>query len=217
MTGESAPAGLDTLPARVYSGPVATEYADGAALAGPLADGREVRLIEAARGGDEDAVRELYAAYQRPVWALVVSLVGDPLLAQDIVQTVFFKAFRGLRGFRFRSTLLTWLYRIARNECRSQARRRAPKSVPLDSILGSRYEAADGPAAGADEAADALRRAVASLPFKLREVVVLKYREGLSYEEMSRVLGRPAGTVASRLNRALAELGTRLGPEGGPR
>ena len=193
---------------------MATEYADGAALAGSPADDREIRLIEAARDGDEDAVREIYTAYRRPVWALVVSLVGDPVVAQDVVQTVFFKAFRGLRGFRFRSTLLTWLYRIARNECRSQARRRFPKAVPLESILGSRYEAAEVPEDGANDAGEALRRAVASLSYKLREVVVLKYQEGLSYEEMSRVLGRPAGTVASRLNRALAELGERLGPEG---
>lgn len=217
MAGRGASAGLDTVPARVYSDPVTTEYAAGAALAGSPADDREIRLIEAARDGDEDAIREIYAAYRRPVWALVVSLVGDPLLAQDVVQTVFFKAFRGLRGFRFRSTLLTWLYGISRNECRSLARRRVPQAVPLDRILGSRYEAAEVPEDGASDAADALRRAVASLPFKLREVVVLKYQEGLSYEEMSRVLGRPAGTVASRLNRALAELGTRLGPEGGPR
>jgi RNA polymerase sigma-70 factor (ECF subfamily) len=187
-------------------------------LAGALVEDRDVRLVEAARKGDEAAIREIYRTYREPVWALAVSLLGDPLQAQDIVQSVFFKAFRGLRGFRFRSTLFTWIYRIARNECRSQARRCSVKSVPLESILGSRYEADAAPADGSDEArADVLRSAVAGLPFKLREVVVLKYQEGLSYDEMSRVLGRPSGTVASRLNRALAELEVRLRPGGGPR
>jgi RNA polymerase sigma-70 factor (ECF subfamily) len=189
-----------------------------ATLAGTLSGDRDVRLVEAARNGDEAAIREIYRTYREPVWALAVSLLGDPLQAQDVVQSVFFKAFRGLRGFRFRSTLFTWIYRIARNECRSQARRRCFKSVPLESILGSRYEADAGPAGDSDEArADDLRSAVAGLPFKLREVVVLKYQEGLSYDEMSRVLGRPSGTVASRLNRALAELEVRLRPAAGPR
>jgi RNA polymerase sigma-70 factor (ECF subfamily) len=197
---------------------MSAEIETEATLAGTLADDRDVRLVEAARNGDEAAIREIYRTYREPVWALAVSLLGDPLQAQDIVQSVFFKVFRGLRGFRFRSTLFTWIYRIARNECRSQARRRSVKSVPLESILGSRYEASAGPADDSDEArADVLRNAVAGLPFKLREVVVLKYQEGLSYDEMSRVLGRPPGTVASRLNRALAELEVRLRPAGGPR
>ena len=197
---------------------MSAEIDTGATLVGVPADDRDVRLVEAALKGDEAAIREIYRTYREPVWALAVSLLGDPLQAQDIVQSVFFKAFRGLRGFRFRSTLFTWIYRIARNECRSQVRRRGVKSVPLESILGSRYEADEGPADGSDEArTDALRRAVTGLPFKLREVVVLKYQEGLSYDEMSRVLGRPPGTVASRLNRALAELEVRLRPDGGPR
>jgi RNA polymerase sigma-70 factor (ECF subfamily) len=197
---------------------MSAEIETEATLAGAFADDRDVRLIEAARNGDEAAIREIYQTYFEPVWALAVSLLGDPLQAQDVVQAVFFKAFRGLRGFRFRSTLFTWIYRIARNECRSQARRRSVKAVPLESILGSRYEAEEGPAGDSDEGrADILRRAVAGLPFKLREVVVLKYQEGLSYVEMSRVLGRPPGTVASRLNRALAELEVRLRPGGGPR
>jgi RNA polymerase sigma-70 factor (ECF subfamily) len=55
------------------------------------------------------------------------------------------------------------------------------------------------------------------LPFKMREVIVLKYQEDLSYDEMSRVLGCPPGTVASRLNRALAELGALMRPSGGAR
>lgn len=176
---------------------------------------RETSLILAASRGDEDALREIYRTYREPVWSVIVSLVGDVPQAQDILQNVFFKAFRGLSGFRFRSALFTWMYRIACNECRNHLRRRGPATVPLETILGSRYEADSAvPGGGSSGPADTLRAAVRDLPFKLREVVVLKYREDLSYEEMSRVLGCPPGTVASRLNRALSELELRLRPRG---
>jgi len=188
-------------------------------MARVVPDDREKVLVQAARRGDEAAFREIYRTYREPVWSVVLSLVGDPLQAQDILQNVFFKAFRGLPRFRFRSALFTWIYRIARNECRNHLRKRGLPVVPLEDILGSRYEAdtarvADG---GAWTSADTLTGAVMQLPFKMREVIVLKYQEDLSYDEMSRILGCPPGTVASRLNRALAELETLMRPSEGAR
>ena len=166
--------------------------------------------MSAARRGDADAFRELYRAYRDPVWTLVVSLVGDSSQAQDVMQNVFFKAFRGLGGFRFQSGLFTWMYRIAHNECLNHLRRR---EVPLEAIVGSGREIDKARVSDLEEARRAaLRDAVKQLPFKMREVVVLKYVEDLSYTEMSRILGCPPGTVASRLNRALEELEMRLRP-----
>jgi RNA polymerase sigma-70 factor (ECF subfamily) len=193
-------------------------YSSEGTLAPVIAEDRDKALVLAARRGDEAAIREIYRACRGPVLSLVVSLVGDPVQAQDILQVVFFRAFRGLAGFRFQSTLLTWIYRIARNECRDHLKRRRAPSVPLEDIVGSRYEADRAPRPDAGPAAaEALRSAVLALPFKMREVVVLKYQLELSYDEMSRVLRCPPGTVASRLNRALAELGSRLHPEEGRR
>ena len=196
---------------------MAPNMSTGQTVALPIrAGGAERDLIVAARRGDEEAFRELYLAYREPVWNLVVALVGDPVQAQDVLQNVFFKAFRGLPGFRFRSCLFTWLYRIARNECRNHVRGRGVACLPLGAVLGSRAEIDGRLVTDAErERRAALRRAVAGLPFKMREVVVLKYVEDLSYKEMSAVLGCPAGTVASRLARALAELEARLGPSGG--
>ncbi|HSA95263.1 MAG TPA: sigma-70 family RNA polymerase sigma factor [Acidobacteriota bacterium] len=197
---------------------MAPEISPDATLDRPVPEDREGLLVTAARQGDDAALREIYRTYREPVWALTVSLIGDPLQAQDVVQIVFFKVFRGLAGFRRRSSLFTWIYRIARNECRSHLRRREVPAVPLEDILGSRFEA-DGREASTERQAraDLLRRAVNRLPFKMREVVVLKYQEDMSYEEMSRILRCPPGTVASRLNRALAELEARLRPLGGCR
>lgn len=190
---------------------MAPDFSRDETIDGFVPDDRERDLVLAARRGDEEAFREIYSAYREPVWGVVLSLVGDPVQAQDILQNVFFKVFRGLAGFRFRSALFTWIYRIARNECRSHLRKRSLPIIPLEDILGSRYEADSAPGPdGVRNGAEILAVALLQLPFKMREVVVLKYREDLSYDEMSRVIGCPPGTVASRLNRALAELETRL-------
>jgi RNA polymerase sigma-70 factor (ECF subfamily) len=174
---------------------------------------RDRRLALAVRSGDEAAFRELYESYRDRIWTFIVYSVGDACQAQDILQTVFLKAYRGLGGFRFRSSLLTWIYRIARNECRSYHRRRGVPPMPIEAILGSRDEI-DGRAGPPDPDLnrEVLRIVLSRLSPKLRDVVVLRYLEGLSYVEISRVLGRAPGTVASRLNRALAELEEHLRP-----
>lgn len=173
---------------------------------------RERRLVEAAMAGDPAARREIYEACRERIWTAVVYWIGDPHQAQDVHQTVFLKAFRGLRGFRFRSSLFTWLYRIARNECRNHLRRRRAPLLPLEAILGSRDEVDPEPASGDGLRLTILRNALMQLPRRRREVVVLRFLDGLSYKEMSRALGCPVGTVASRLNRALADLEERLRP-----
>jgi len=178
-----------------------------------LSGERERILISAARNGEQEAIRELYQAYRGPIWTLIVYMVGDPLQAQDVLQNVFMKAFGGLRSFRFQARFFTWIYRIALNECRNHRRKRVVPLVPLETILGSRDEIDPTTASeGSGEYQTILREAVKRLPEKMREVVLLKYREDLSYEEMSGIIGCAPGTVASRLNRALAALEERLKP-----
>jgi RNA polymerase sigma-70 factor (ECF subfamily) len=192
---------------------MATQILDGIEATRIGGNEQERSLALAAQRGDSEAFRELYDAYRERIWTLVVYSIGDALQAQDVLQTVFLKAFRGLRSFRFQSSLFTWIYRIACNECRNYHRRRGFRYVPLEVILGSSDEIDRRPISDGLEARRAiLRDAVMQLPFKMRDVVVLKYVEELSYEEMSRVLGCSPGTVASRLNRALAELEERLRP-----
>jgi RNA polymerase sigma-70 factor (ECF subfamily) len=179
-------------------------------------DGHERDLVLAAQRGDMEAFRKLYDAHRERIWSLVVFSIGDSQQAQDVLQVVFLKVFRGIRSFRFQSKLFTWIYRIARNECRNHRRRRGAPHVPLEAILGS-HDEIDMRLIGNDhlelmEREVMIQRAVMQLPIKMREVVVLKYLEELSYREIGQVLGCAAGTVASRLNRALAELEERLRP-----
>lgn len=177
---------------------------------------QEEALVRAAQDGDGHALRWLYEVYRPRVYSLALYSVGDPGQAQDLLQAVFLKVFRGLPSFRFRSSLATWIYGIAHNECRDHHRRRKPPHVPLEAVLGSMDEVDPRPNSHEQHArrerGRIIQHAVMQLPFQMREVVALKYVEGLSYDDMSRVLRCAPGTVASRLNRALAALEERLRP-----
>ncbi|MGD0697416.1 MAG: RNA polymerase sigma factor [Terriglobia bacterium] len=195
---------------------MATRHLDSIAAERLGDDEQERTLVLAAQRGDAGALRELYHAYRDRVWSLVMYSVGDFHLAQDVLQTVFLKVFRGLKDFRFQSSLATWIYRIAHNECQEHHRRHRTPHVPLETILGSSSEIDTRPILDDQHAHRErqliIQRALMQLSLKLRTVIVLKYVEGLTYQEMSRVLGCAPGTVASRLNRALAELEERLRP-----
>src|SRR5262249_7570931 len=139
---------------------------------------------------------------------------NDVSSAEDALQSVFVKVFQALPFFRLESCFLTWVYRVALNECKNRKRRRQI-FVPI-SEFGDCFNEAD-PAAGpdqvqlSDQMSQAVRRAVMELNPKLRAVVVLKYLEELSYEEVADILDCSPGTVASRLHRALDALEKRLG------
>lgn len=179
-------------------------------------DSEERQLVDAARREDRDAFKALYERYRDRVYNLAFYSLGEELWAEDVLQIVFLKIYRGLPAFRYEASLSTWIYRIAVNECQNQLQRRGAKHVPLDAILGSDEEFDSAQLPDTEqlerERRQILRDAVMDLSPKLRGVVVLKYVEGLSYDEIARVLECAPGTVASRLNRALAELETRLHP-----
>jgi len=184
---------------------------------GNLQSGLDERgLVEAVQAGDRAAFKEIYEQYQERIYNLIFYSIGDRAAAQDVLQTVFLKVYRGLAGFRFESRLATWIYRIAMNECQNQNRRHSYEHVPFEAILGT------GEELDANEPPDELhlteeRRqvvgdALLTLGPNLRIVVVLRYVDGLSYQEIAAVLDCSLGTVASRLSRALVQLEERLRP-----
>lgn len=179
-------------------------------------DFEERATIIAAQQGDRDAFKELYDRYRDRVYNVIFYSMGDELKAEDVLQIVFVKIFRGLPKFRFESRLATWIYRIALNECLNQQRAPGAQHIPFEALLGSDEELDAGAAADLQHAQEERRqiihRAVMDLSPKLRAVVALKYLEGLSYDEIASVLECSPGTVASRLNRALGELELRLRP-----
>jgi len=170
------------------------------------------RVIKACQEGDRDAYRMLFEAYQDRTYTIAYHFCGNESLARDLTQQVFLKLFKSIGQFRFDAEFSTWLYRMVANVCMDE-HRRLRRFVPWD------------PAAGIDrlverrtgeehlarkEMASSVRKAIAELKPKLRIVILLKYFEDLSYEEMATVLGCSAGTVASRLNRGHKMLARKL-------
>jgi RNA polymerase sigma-70 factor, ECF subfamily len=177
---------------------------------------QERELIILAQLGDRAAQKSIYKLYRERVHNMVFYSLGDAVFAEDVSQAIFLKIFRALPGFRFESSLATWIYRIALNECLNQNRRTGAQYVPLDAILGSGDEIDTSLLPDLEhersQRQEIIQQAVLELSPKLRTVVVLKYNEGLSYEEIAEVLNCSIGTVASRLSRALSGLESRLRP-----
>lgn len=170
-------------------------------------------LIEACRRGEVEAYRMLFETYKDRVYSIAFHFTGDETSAKDVTQQVFLKLITNLNGFRREAAFTTWLFRLVANACVDE-HRRSRRFVPFepDEDDEPAYDAA--PAADeallARETAESVRAAVSDLRPKLRIAILLRYFEGLSYEEMSEVLGCSKGTVASRLNRGHAHLARSL-------
>jgi len=180
------------------------------AIGSPLLNERE--LIFAAQKGDTGAFKELYEYYSDRIFTLLSYSLNDASQAEDVLQTVFVKVFEALPFFRLESSFLTWIYRVALNECKNRKRRRK-LFVPISSET-EEYQVDPGLAPdhqhAVQQASRLIHDAVMDLKPKYRAVVVLKYLEELSYEEIAAVLGCSQGTVATRLHRALAILEKKL-------
>ena len=132
--------------------------------------------------------------------------------AEDILQETFIKAYTNLRDFDQSLSFSSWIYRIARNETISQHRKAKARphgnSIEVDDTVFANF-ASDHDVAAIVEATlqkEQLKEALASIDQKYRDVLVLKYFEGLSYNEISDVIKKPPGTVATLLNRAKKHL-----------
>ena len=175
-------------------------------------------LADRHRYGDREAFAEIYRAYETMVYNLALRLSGDPDRAADLTQEVFLRVYRHLERFRGRSSLKTWIYRVALNTCRSRLRRRKLVLEPVGDDAERRLSGFADERRGPEEralAGDAeklLRGALAELPRTYREAVVLRDLEGLAYDEIAQVLGVKIGTVRSRIARGRSRLADLLQP-----
>jgi RNA polymerase sigma-70 factor (ECF subfamily) len=165
------------------------------------------------RRGEARAFEELVIAHQHRVYGVALRMLGDRAEAEDAAQEAFVRAHRALPEFRGESRLSTWLYAIVARLCLSRldARRRR-LAEPDPSVLERLADPAADPAGAAErgEVTAALHQALGELGEERRIVVVLCDLEGLSYEEIARVLEVPVGTVRSRLHRARNDLRDKL-------
>jgi RNA polymerase sigma-70 factor (ECF subfamily) len=181
----------------------------------------DAELVRKAQAGAAEAFSALVERHQDYVYNSVCYLIGSRPDAEDIAQEVFVSAYRALGRFEGRARFTTWLYGIMLNSVRSYWRRQKRATVLSTDVDGEDGDPGlqiaarqDGPAEMSmrAERVGAVQDAIAGLDEHLREIIVLRDIQGLSYDELAEALGLPDGTVKSRLYRARQELMDRLKP-----
>jgi RNA polymerase sigma-70 factor (ECF subfamily) len=191
----------------------------------PAADPEGARLAVAAAAGSAEAFRAIVERHQQTVYRLIVRMVRDPGLAEDIAQETFLKAYRALPGYDPRWKLSSWLLKIAHNATIDHLRRQRLDTTPLDlgpeSESGSPIERiADTSVLGAEDQVRAkalardLQTALAGLDPAYRELLLLRFQEGMAYQDIAEVTGLPLGTVKVRLHRGRKRLAELLAARG---
>lgn len=172
----------------------------------------DISLVEKALAEDRVAQREIVRRYQGPIFAYIYRWMRNRADSEDLTQDVFIKVFRALHTYSRKSSFRAWLYRIARNRVIDHLRRKRPSTVDIDDV--EEFEATDictpeelYERSSGQERLDA---AIASLDPLYREVLLLRHRDELTYEEIVEAVGVPLGTVKARLHRARALLRKRL-------
>ena len=181
------------------------------------------QLVERAQRGDKRAFELLVEKYQRKLARLLSRLIRDPGEVEDVTQEAFIKAYRALPTFRGDSAFYTWLYRIGINTAKNYLvamGRRAPTSTEMEA------EEAEGHESGellrdintpeslllTKEIGNTVNAAIEALPEELRSAIQLRELEGMSYEEIAKLMDCPIGTVRSRIFRAREAIAERLKP-----
>jgi RNA polymerase sigma-70 factor (ECF subfamily) len=175
----------------------------------------EKELIRRSQTGDGEAFGVLIERYKGKVFSLAYGFTRDRTAADDLAQEVFIKAYFSLPRFKAKSEFGTWLYRISVNHAKDYLRKNRSRlrDVSLDDIGEQRLAAADKSQEdiqSEEERRALVLRVLERLPEKYRTILTLRDIEGMSYEDISRILGLSPGTVDSRLHRARQKLRQRL-------
>ncbi|MHC4345186.1 MAG: RNA polymerase sigma factor [Planctomycetota bacterium] len=172
-----------------------------------MAQRPETELIEAAVAGDIDSFGQLAERYYPSMVAIGYSVLSDHGLAEDVAQEAFARAIGSLKSLRNKARFGPWLARICRNVANDMVTARARQT-----------HTEDVPRKAGDDSNDdgmrAVRRALEQLPVSTKELVVLRYYDGLSYDEMSSVLGISKPTINGRLTRAKRKMAKYLQRDG---
>jgi RNA polymerase sigma-70 factor (ECF subfamily) len=169
----------------------------------------EIHLIEAAAGGDIESFGELCRRYYAAMAAIAYTVLGDHQLAEDAAQESFARALVRIKSLRERAKFAPWLAAICRNVAKDMVSSKA-KQVRKKDI--SQVDKAENP----DENYRAVRRAIEQLPESTKELVVLRYYDGLSYEQISSVLGISKASINGKLTRAKRKMAAYLRKNGFP-
>jgi len=193
-----------------------------------LAAATDQELVTLAREGRQDAYGELVRRYQRPVLRLIYRMVRRREPAEDLTQETFVKAVNALDHHPPERNVSGWILSIAHNTATDYVRVKRLDTVPLDDSpvvtppsgnikataiqVPSQSESTPTSRAEARALRPAIERAIRKLKGNYRRVVMLRFVEGRSYEDVAKTLGLPLGTVKNYLHRARKKLKKMLGP-----
>jgi len=176
----------------------------------------EIILIERLKQDDHSAFRSLYEEYKRLVFHMAYRLSGNVHEAEDVVQEVFFKIHKGIKGFRHESSLKTWIMKITINLCKNYHRRKKLFSFlslshgPQGDEEGSPFEIGtqDDPSETIfhRQRLEVLKKAMMGLPRRQREVFIMKHLEEMKIKEIAEVLDCSEGAVKAHLFKAIRRL-----------
>ena len=177
------------------------------------------QLIERTLAGETEAFGVLVRRWENPIYGLSFRMLGRDEDARDVCQETFISAYRNLKKFRGDSKFSSWLYRIALNACHSRLRRSEnglTQSLENSTPDGVTVEYSDPAVEDVsekvqrDQRANLVRRALQALPAEMRQVILMKEYEDLTFNEIAEILEIPLSTVKSRLYTGLQQMRARL-------
>lgn len=170
-------------------------------------------LVRAAKNGNAQAFGELYDRYARRIFLFISAKIQNRPQAEDILQEVFLKAWRGLDGLKMEQlNFSAWLYRIASNTINDHFRRHYRQPPTMELLDNMEIPAAEDKPSN-EEDLEAVKRAVSTLPAQYRQVLELRFFEDFSPEETAKILKRSNLAVRLLQHRALSKLRRQLNPD----
>lgn len=169
------------------------------------------KRINQVKKGDQNAFGEIVEIYKNKVYQLCYRMLGNRYEAEDVAQEAFIRAFTNINSFNQDLKFSTWIYRIATNLCIDRIRKKKPdfyldaevsgtNGLTMYSKIASETELPETELESM-ELQESVQKEILKLPEKYRSVIVLKYIEELSLNEISKILGLPLGTVKTRIHR----------------
>lgn len=180
---------------------------------------REAEILTLWRAGRKDpAMSLLMDTYGKGLLGHARRMLGDEDAAQDVRQQTFLEVWRGMDAFEGRSSLWTWVYAIAHNRCLDQRKRQKriqAREVPVDDAVSNVVLRTPDQSMLREQLTqrEALEQCLAQLPEPLRQQVLMRCCEGMSYAEIGAIVGEAPGTIQVRIARALPKLRRCLGPD----
>jgi RNA polymerase sigma-70 factor (family 1) len=168
----------------------------------------DIQLMESVREGQIEKLAVLFERHHVPLYNFFLRLTGSKSISEDLVQDVFFRILNYRYTFKGDSKFTTWMYQIARNAHIDFLRKRK-EELPLENQWNESPSDELSPEINMEKTEDInlMREALAKLPLKKREVLILSRYQNLKYKEIAELLGCQIGTVKAHVHRAIKDLG----------